>query len=209
MLLDEPGQHADIVQNTRESAVGAFGDAADDIMDELLQMLGSRDLRTYISRSFFRDHLAMYSKSRRKAPIYWPLTVPSKGWGAWVYAPTLNRETLYAVASEAARRERLADEAITRLQREQQEGAGGRPGRKVAEELDSEEKLAEELRRFRAEADRIAGLGWEPDLDDGIVLCAAPLAALFPSWPDAAKRREQLRAGHYEWATVARWADDL
>jgi hypothetical protein len=40
---------------------------------------------------------------------------------------------------------------------------------------DEERKLAEELRRFRLEAERIAALGWEPDLDDGLVLCAAPL----------------------------------
>ena len=85
----------------------------------------------------------------------------------------------------------------------------GRPARKIAEELDSEEKLAEELRRFRAEAERIAGLGWEPDLDDGIVLCAAPLADLFPAWPDAKKARDELRKGEHEWATVAQWAGEL
>ena len=111
--------------------------------------------------------------------------------------------------SEAGRRERLAGEAIARLQREQHEGGAGRPARKVAEELDAEEKLAEELRRFRAEAERVAGLGWEPDLDDGIVLCAAPLADLFPSWPDAKTARTELRKGKYEWATVAAWADQL
>ncbi|HVL64212.1 MAG TPA: hypothetical protein VM573_03470, partial [Actinomycetota bacterium] len=59
------------------------------------------------------------------------------------------------------------------------------------------------------EADRIAGLGWEPDLDDGIILCAAPLADLFPAWPDAAKERENLRAGKYPWASVAAFADKL
>ena len=169
--------------------------------------MAARTVRDHLRRQFFKDHLSRYSKSRRKAPIYWPLTVPSRNWGVWVYAPTLSRETLYAVASEAARRERLAVEAIARLQREQHEGGAGRPARKVAEELDAEEKLAEELRRFRAEAERIAGLGWEPDLDDGIVLCAAPLADLFPAWPDAKKARDELRKGQYEWATVAQWAE--
>ena len=79
----------------------------------------------------------------------------------------------------------------------------------MAEELDAEEKLAEELRRFRLEAERIAGLGWEPDLDDGIILCAAPLAELFPAWPDAKTARAELRKGKYAWATVAAWADRL
>lgn len=121
----------------------------------------------------------------------------------------LTRETLYAVALEAGRRERLAADAIARLQREQHEGGTGRSARNVADELDAEERLGEELRRFRLEAERIAGLGWEPSLDDGIILCAAPLADLFPAWPGAKAARAELREGMYSWATVAAWADRL
>jgi hypothetical protein len=51
--------------------------------------------------------------------------------------------------------------------------------------------------------------GCSPDLDDGIVLCAAPLAGLFPAWPDAAGERAKLRKGAYPWATVARWREAL
>ena len=127
----------------------------------------------------------------------------------WLYAPTLSRETLFAVAGEAARREALAAEAIRRLQAERDAGGSGRSAREVAEALSGEEALAEELRTFRAEADRIASLGWEPDLDDGIILCAAPLATLFPAWPDASKEREQIRKDEYPWATVSRWKDAL
>ncbi len=208
LLVDEPGHRWDVETAVISSAQALLNDCEDNL-DELLHILGSRTVRAHLRRRFFKDHLSRYSKSRRKAPIYWPLTVPSRSWGVWIYAPTLSRETLYAVASEAARRERLAVEAITRLQREQQEGGPGQPARKIAEELDSEEKLAEELRRFRTEAERIAGLGWEPNLDDGIVLCAAPLADLFPAWPDAKKARDELRKGQYEWARVARWAGEL
>ena len=116
---------------------------------------------------------------------------------------------LEVAATEAARRQRLAVDAIARLQREQEQSAPSRPARKVAEELDTEEKILEELRIFRAEAERVAGLGWEPDLDDGLVLCAAPLAGLFPAWPDAKKARDELRKGRYQWATVAHWAGEL
>jgi hypothetical protein len=54
-----------------------------------------------------------------------------------------------------------------------------------------------------------AVLGWEPDLDDGVILCAAPLADLFPAWPDARTARAELRRGMYRWAAVASWADRL
>jgi hypothetical protein len=88
--------------------------------------------------------------------------------------------------------------------------ASGTPaGPAVANALEFEEQLAEELRQFRDEAERIAGLGWEPDLDDGIILCAAPLADLFPAWRDAAAARREIEAGKYPWATVSRWVDQL
>jgi hypothetical protein len=205
-MVDESGHPWDIEKCILRAARLLFEDP-DAIMDEILDILGARTVRDLIRKQFFKDHLSRYSKSRRKAPIYWPLTVPSRNWGVWIYAPMLSRETLYAVASEAGRRERLAGEAIVRLQREQQ--GGGMSGRKVAEELDSEERLAEELRWFQTESQRIARLGWEPNLDDGAVLCAAPLADLFPTWPDAKKARDELRKGQYDWAAVAQWAGEL
>jgi hypothetical protein len=115
---------------------------------------------------------------------------------------------LLAVAREAARREAFSNDAVTRLQGERT-GASGTAARKLATQLDAEEKLAEELRAFRAEADRVAALGWEPDLDDGIILCAAPLADLFPAWPDAAKERANVRKGAYPWASVSSFAEVL
>ena len=127
----------------------------------------------------------------------------------WVYAPALRRETLFAIARHAAQRLDHAEAEIRRLVRERESGGAGRSDRAVANALAAEESLAEELRRFRDEAERIAGLGWEPDLDDGIILCAAPLADLFPAWRDAAAARRDLKAGKYDWATVARWADQL
>lgn len=208
LLIDERGHRWDIETVTLRAIATLFDDPAS-IVSELLEILGRKTVCDYLRKQFFKDHLSRYSKSRRKAPIYWPLTVPSKNWGVWVYAPMLTRETLYAVASEARRRERLASEAVARLQREQHEGGAGRSARKMSEELAAEENLAEELLRFRGEAERVAGLGWEPDLDDGIILCAAPLADLFPAWPAAKTARADLRKGKYEWATVAAWADQL
>ena len=208
MLVDEPGHHWDVEASILSATRDVLDDSAS-IIAEMLRLVGRPTLREYLRKQFFKDHLSRYSRSRRKAPVYWPLTVPSRNWGVWVYVPALTRETFYAVASEAGRRERLAGEAMTRLRREQRDGTGGRAARRVSEELDAEERLAEELRLFRLEAERIAGLGWEPDLDDGILLCAAPLADLFPAWPGIRTARAELRRGMYPWATVASWADRL
>jgi hypothetical protein len=208
LLVDEPGHRWDIEGAVLNAARALIEDPTA-IVAEILDVLGRNSVRDYLRRQYFKEHLSRYSKSRRKAPVYWPLTVPSRSWGVWLYAPILGRETLFAIATEAARRQRLALDAIARLQREQEQPAPSRPARKVTEELDTEEKLLEELRIFRAEAERVAGLGWEPDLDDGLILCAAPLAGLFPAWPDAKKARDELRKGQCQWATVARWAGEL
>ena len=207
VLLEELGHDKDLVSLMEVSARELPN--GQQWISEAVELLGSKSLRSYIRSQFFRSHLSRYSKSRRKAPIYWPLTVKSGRWGVWVYAPTLSREMLYAVASEALRREGHAEAEIARLERERLGGGTGRGLKALDKALDGERKLGEELRRFRQEAERIAGLGWEPDLDDGTVLCAAPLADLFPMWKEPAQYRKELRAGKYEWSTVSKWADQL
>jgi len=208
LLLDEPGHMWDIEDALTASAEALFG-SAESMVSDVIDALGNQSIRAYMRSLFFKEHLARYSKSRRKAPIYWPLTVPSGKWGVWVYAPRLSRETLYAVASEALRRERYAEAEITRLERERASGAAARGAKILDKALDEERKLAEEVRRFRQEADRVAGLGWEPDLDDGIVICAAPLADLFPIWKEPTEYRKELRAGKYDWSTASKWAGQL
>ncbi len=204
-LVDEPGYTWDIEARVI-AAASALYDNADQELERALRQVGYPTVRQYIRRRFFKDHLATYSKERRKAPLYWPLAVPSRSWTVWIYAQRLTRETLFAIAREAVRRERLASEAIARLRRQQRDGSLARA---QAVELDDEERLADELRQFRSEAERIAGLGWEPDLDDGIILCAAPLAGLFPAWPEAQQARSELRDGKHRWASVASWGEAL
>jgi hypothetical protein len=208
VLVDEPGHQWDIEARVTAAAQTLF-DHADAVLPDIVGRLGRGTLRDHLRRRFFRDHLALYTVSRRRAPIYWPLYVPSGIWGLWVYAPIMSRETLFAVARAAANRLDAAEAEIRRLQRERDAGGVGRSPREVVTARESEERLAEELRRFRIEAERIAGLGWEPDLNDGIILCAAPLAGLFPAWRDTARARKELKAGKYPWSTVSRWADQL
>ncbi|MCC7076801.1 MAG: hypothetical protein IT198_06710 [Acidimicrobiia bacterium] len=208
VLVDEPGHRWDVEAAVIAAAQVLFDDP-DAIVAEMLEILGRRSVREYLRRDFFKSHLKRYSKSRRKAPIYWQLTLKKAPWGVWVYVPTLTRETLYAVAHEARRRERLAAEAVVRLEDEKAQGGAGRSVRKVTEDLHAETKLTEEVRAFRAEAERVAELGWEPDADDGIILNAAVVADLVPAWKDAAATRKEIRAGKYPWATVSRFKDVL
>ena len=208
LLFDQPGHPWDIVERILTVAALLVSDA-DRLRTDIMKHLKGSDLRDHLRKHFFKDHLKGYTKSRRKAPIYWPLYVPSGRWEVWVYAPSLSRETLYAIEAAASARLNAAEIEISRLRRDQQDGGGGRSPRQLAAVLDAEQRLAEELRVFRNEAERIARLGWVPDLDDGIVLCAAPLADLFPAWKEATKERANIKAGKYPWATMTKRADEL
>lgn len=201
LLLDEAGHSEDFVKRIADAGELFSGG----LIENLEGILG-RDLRALMRKQFFKDHLARYSKSRRKAPIYWPLYVPSREWGVWVYAPKLNRETLFAVAAAGDQRLGSAIAGTRRLETQLLE-QGGRTTRDLAQELERERKLTEELRRFTDEARRIAEIGWAPDLDDGIVLCAAPLAELFPDWKtELVAVRKEIKKGLYDdWAHVSKY----
>ncbi|GIV04319.1 MAG: hypothetical protein KatS3mg015_3149 [Fimbriimonadales bacterium] len=218
IVLDEEGHRWDIVRRVRAAAEFLFDDP-DGILEECERILG-RDLRSYIRRDFFKAHLGRYSKSRRKAPIYWYLSVPSRTWGLWVYAPTLTRETLFAIVREARWKESSLVQAADPL-RQRIAKASGRERQRLAKRLDETEDLLREVRSFLKEAERVANLGWEPDLDDGIVLCAAPLASLLPAWRQAGRGNDNknpgdpeqalrtIKAGKFSWATVSRFRELL
>ena len=217
ILLDEPGQRWDIVRCMREAAEVLFDDA-EGVLEECERLLG-RDLRSYVRRDFFKAHLSRYSKSRRKAPIYWHLAVPSRNWGLWLYAPAMTREMLFAIVRECRRKERQLAQERKRWQ-QQAAAASGRERQRLVRRLDETESVLGEVHAFLKEAERVTNIGWEPDLDDGLILCAAPLADLMPAWQkpgrpsgknpaDPRHARTLIKRGTFPWATVSRWKDDL
>lgn len=205
LLIDEPGHPLDIMKAVEDAAV-VVGDDCAALLEDALRTLEARTLRSYLSQKFFRSHLRRYSTRGRQAPLYWQLTIPSGGWSAWLYAPRLGREMLYALVTLADHR--LAS-AASRIQSLEEESDGS--ARQRAKAIDAERTLVAELREMRDEVARLAGLGWQPDLDDGLVLCAAPLARWFPrsTWRQLADHLGAIRRGDYPWATVHRFRDVL
>jgi len=60
-------------------------------------LLGSTSLRDFFRKpsGFFAEHLKRYSKSRRQAPIYWPLATASGSYTLWLYYPRLDEDLLF------------------------------------------------------------------------------------------------------------------
>src|SRR3979409_2367123 len=60
------------------------------------------DVRQWLAREFFPLHIKMYSKSRRKAPIYWQLATPSASYSVWLYIHAFSKDTLFRVQNDYA-----------------------------------------------------------------------------------------------------------
>jgi hypothetical protein len=199
ILHDEPGHTHDIVaalEAAAEAVSSGPNPARFVFRDEI------RDLRRHLRGPFFGNHLRDYSASRRYAPIYWYLGVPSRDWGLWVYAPALSREMLFAIVGAARDKLRRLREQAQRLQ-----VPDDAVKRRAIERREKVEALIEEVERFAEVADRVAQRGWTPDLNDGLGLCAAPLEPLFADdrWRRlVATYRKDLEAGKYPWASVHR-----
>lgn len=168
-------------------ATGETGDPADALRTWLEHFTGSP------GKSFWKYHHQLYCKR----PIYWPLQSPEKHFTVWVFHELLGKETLFTV-------KKLADEQLNLLNRR---AADLRPAaatqRAKAKELDQMLEQVDDLTEFIARLETIIQRGYTPCIDDGVLLNAAPLHPLLPSWPEAKKAWQELEAEKYEWAHQA------
>lgn len=201
----------DIVRRVREVLDLLWKDKTHDIEQEACDILGVSDLRDYFYRpsGFFQDHLKRYSKSRRKAPIYWPLSTKSGSYTLWIYYHRLTDQTLYACVNDYVNSKlNNISKDIARL-REEVDKQGSTRNRQRLEQLMDFER---ELKDYRDELLRVAGLPYKPNLNDGVMITAAPLWKLFRQnqWrKDLEACWKNLQEGKYDWAHMANviWPD--
>ena len=214
VLVDDPGFNGDrphrddIVRRVREVFDLVWKDKAPEIEQEACNILGVSDLRDYFRRpaGFFQDHLKRYSKSRRKAPIYWPLSTASGSYTIWIYYHRLNDQTLYGAVNK------YVDPKISEVERgiaqieNDLKAASGHEATRLTDRLGEARTFAGELRDLREELLRIAALPYRPDLNDGVIINAAPFHKLFRlrSWAeDTVDCWKKLEKGDYDWAHLA------
>lgn len=187
VLVDDPGHEYDLAHLV-ESVL------------EQVEISVPDNLRRWLQKNFFTEHLSRYSMSRRKAPIYWPLSTMSGSYTLWIYYPDLDDQTLYTVVNDfLGPKLKSIDEVLNALR--------SASGRTVTEEreLEKQQDLQHELIELRDTILEIAP-NYEPNHDDGVQITAAPLWPLFrhKPWQKALKDTwEKLEAGEYDWAHLA------
>jgi len=87
ILVDDAEHPLDLERRVQAALAVLWGDRADALEHEASALFGVPALRDWFRRpaGFFANHLKRYSKSRRKAPIYWPLSTASGSYTIWVY----------------------------------------------------------------------------------------------------------------------------
>jgi hypothetical protein len=208
ILVDDEGHPDDIIGGIRQALEAIWPGAAAEVEQEACDLLGVRSLRDYISRSggFFANHLKRYSKSRRKAPLYWQLSTASGSYSVWVHYPRLTDQTLYTIVNRyIAPKIEDVQRSIVRIEEDLPNASGAETAR-LRDALHTHRKLLDELQEMQQELLRVAALPYKPNLNDGVLINAAPLSKLFQhrAWAkDCADCWKKLENGDYDWAHLA------
>ena len=186
-----------LASHVREVMHWLWGDRADDREYELCQLIGCKSLQAYLASptGFFDYHFKRYTKSRRKAPIYWLLASADGTVDYWVYYPKLTKNTLPQLIIHLREKE----EQLRTLLNATLAGGDKVKETQVRAEQEQVEGMMDEL-------NRILAAGYVPNHDDGVPVTAAPLQHLAASrlWrTECDKNMELLEKGDYDWSHLA------
>ena len=205
VLVDDPGHRLDIRARVRLVFDTVFGDGADRWWIDIGSALGANggEVGAWLGDGFFDHHLKTYSKSRRKAPILWPIGTRSGSYLVWLHAHYVSADSLFLTLNDVVVPKLMMEEReLTRLRQD----AGLDTTASQRKAIDAKEGFVGELRELRELLEAVAPL-WAPDLNDGIVVVLAPVWQLFAhhrAWSAELKQHwVKLAKGHYDWAQLA------
>jgi hypothetical protein len=158
-------------------------------------------VRRWLQREFFPFHLQRYSKSRRKAPIYWPLSTLSGAYTLWLYYPDLTSQTLFTAVND------FIEPKLQQVRGDLDSlrGKGNARSKQEEKQLEVASDLSQELADLRDALLAIAPK-YSPNHDDGVQITAAPLWQLFrhKHWQKVLNDTwEKLEQGDYDWSHLA------
>ena len=194
ILSTDADSYLSLTSHVRDVMRYIWGDRADDLEFELCQLIGCKNLQNYLENpnGFFDYHFKRYTKSRRKAPIYWPLSSEDGSITYWVYYPKLNQNTLHSlILILRDENERLHSQIAANTDKAQQTLLRGRQ---------------QQVEYMMDELNSIINAGYKPNHDDGVPVTSCPLVKLIAhrGWKqECTENWEDLQKGEYDWSHLA------
>jgi len=201
MVLD-PGHPEDLTARIEEVLAVLLGEEAG---KKIIHVLGG-DLRRFLEKEFFAKwHIPQY----RKRPVYWLLQTVRKNYGLYLFHERLTADSLFLIQEKYLQPKiALEQNRLAELRGRLTATAEGREKRALEKEIEKGENLIDELNEFLNKVKAVLERGYDPDIDDGVILNMAPLHELIP-WAEPKKYWEELQKGKYDWAHLAMkyWPD--
>ena len=197
ILSNDINSNICISTRVRDVMLQIWGENADDIEYELCQLIGFHSLQEYFEKptGFFDYHFKRYTKSRRKAPIYWPMSSDDGSITYWVYYPLLSRNTIPALIS-------YLRQDMENAKHDYEAAHADNNRVKEAKAMERQTIIETFIKRL----EEVLAIGYEPNHDDGVPVTAAPLVAFFQhrAWHDECKENwDDLQKGEYDWSHLA------
>ena len=197
ILSNQTDSRLNLAMKVRDVIHYIWADKSDDIEYELCQLIGCKNLQNYFESTsgFFDYHFKRYTKSRRKAPIYWPLSSEDGSLTYWIYYPKLSHNTLPSL--------------IIKLREENEKLMSGINAAMVSKEKNLENDLRAkqyQVENMMAEINRIIDSGYEPNHDDGVPVTSCPLINLVAhrGWKtECQSNLDELNKGNFDWSHLA------
>lgn len=197
ILSNQTDSRLNLAMKVRDVMHLIWREKADDMEYELCRLIGVKSLQAYFEtpQGFFDYHFKRYTKSRRKAPIYWPLSSEDGSLTYWIYYPKLSHNTLPSL--------------IIKLREENEKLMSGINAAMASKEKNLENDLRAkqyQVENMMVEINRIIDSGYEPNHDDGVPVTSCPLVNLIShrAWKaECQSNLEELNKGNYDWSHLA------
>jgi hypothetical protein len=220
MVLEE-GHPSDLAARVIEILQSIYDDAqAEGIIRAAVGDHGAlrQSVREYLVGAFFKEHVKRYLKR----PVYWLLQSPERKYSVYLFHEIATENTLSLLQGKKYLGGRIL--TLENKLQEAKEKEDKTPGSEKTYWKRTARELAELLDDLRAFDQNIAAANnfsitdrnghpkivrWQPEFDDGILLNAAPLHELAPSWKRADSKMDLMKAwkdlekGEYDWAKTA------
>jgi N-6 DNA Methylase len=202
IIISDPNDPKDVVKHVLACLELMLGrDHAHSFIRTATEQDGDPEelLRNWCDRLFWKYHFRLY----RNRPVYWPLQSPKRKLTVWLFHERLSKDTLFKILSDLVEPRIRWLEARIKERKAEALSSHNRKHRIAEKEASQLADQLDDLQEFAARLGQITQRGYTPHIDDGVLLNAAPLWELLPSWPETQNAWRKIQGGEYDWAQQA------